>query len=218
MRAGNPAPADHLGLHGRRVPDRLRAHAGQLRRQPVQQRVRDRRALGSTELRRVRERVRQQSGLREWYMHLPAGHKRCGKRCVDVKVDPNNCGECGNGCPGPGGGELGDSERQPDLLGRRVRLPLLRGLRRLRRQGLQRLRDQHRQRSAPLRRLHHAVRRAAVPAVRPGPVPHEKMRTRTGHLLKTRSSAHRRGPRRPARPQLRADRSAPRRRPRRGPP
>ncbi len=33
----------------------------------------------------------------------PPGTTRCGKRCVDLNVDPNNCGECDNGCPGAGG-------------------------------------------------------------------------------------------------------------------
>ena len=32
----------------------------------------------------------------------PAGTTRCGKRCIDVLVDPNNCGGCGAGCPGAG--------------------------------------------------------------------------------------------------------------------
>ena len=39
----------------------------------------------------------------------PPGTTRCGKRCVDVNIDPRNCGECGNRCPGPGGGEAGNS-------------------------------------------------------------------------------------------------------------
>jgi hypothetical protein len=27
------------------------------------------------------------------------GRKKCGKRCVDVRTDPKNCGSCGRACP-----------------------------------------------------------------------------------------------------------------------
>jgi hypothetical protein len=31
----------------------------------------------------------------------PSGTIRCGDDCVDLKVDPLNCGRCGFRCPGP---------------------------------------------------------------------------------------------------------------------
>ena len=55
----------------------------------------------SPELRRMRSQVRAPTSVRgRSHACAPRAPPVCDNRCVDVNVDPDNCGACGNGCAG----------------------------------------------------------------------------------------------------------------------